>query len=173
MMVLATYALGRHAFQQYLTELEALRLELQGSPKYYKPYFDNVYRATYPSVNCIERSVASFWTWYNSEINSPAALRDLFKAEIMTWAAAFAQGGNQSRDSATGLEDKLVAQVNQCSVNPVNPPEIWGLLPSPHQTKWTRYNHVPWMMDRSAGGNLASILNAGPVRKTIAIHHVP
>ena len=172
-LLMATYALGRHAMRQYLAELESLRLELNGGKKYYKPYFDRVYRPTYPGLDCVERSVDSFWTWGNDEIKSPARLREVFKAEIATWPPAFAEGTRHDRESVTELEDLLAAQINQCAVKPANPPEVWGFLPHPHGSSWTRYDAVPWMVTRSLGGRIAAVLNGGPVRKTIAVHHVP
>ena len=173
-LLIATYALGRHAMRQYLAELDALRLELNdGANPFYKPYFDTVYKSSYPGIDCMESAVASFWAWANDEIRAPKELKDVFKSEIASWGPAFAVGTMHDRNSVTDLEDALAAQMNRCVVKPTAPPEVWGFLPHPHGSSWTRYDAVPWMMTRSAGGRLAAALNAGPVRKTISVRHVP
>jgi hypothetical protein len=173
-LLIATYALGRHAMRQYLAELDALRLELNdGAKPFYKPYFDTVYKPSYPGIDCMESTAASFWAWANDEIRSPKELRDVFKSEISLWGTAFAEGTKHDRNSVTDLEDALAAQMNRCVVNPLAPPEVWGFLPHPHGSSWTRYDAVPWMMTRSLGGGLAAVLNAGPIRKTISVCHVP
>lgn len=167
------YAIARHEFVHYLNELKSLELELLKGGQVYLPYLNNVYKATYPNAECIEETVASTWQWDNTIMRSPAYLRNFWRNVIKSCPFdAYKNGGNLDGEDVQPIEDRLVAQSNYCAIYPKNIAPVWGALPRPYVQRWTRYENVQFMMTRSAGGKLASQLNAGPIRKTIQIYHV-
>jgi len=58
---IVVYAVARHEFTHYLFELFALQLELLSGRRFYRPYYDQVYKRTYPTINCVEETVANYW----------------------------------------------------------------------------------------------------------------
>ncbi len=169
---LAVYSVARHEFTHYLTELHALQLELVKGGRVYRPYWDSVYKPTYPGADCLEETVANYWTWHNALIKNPAARREVFRDVLRaTPALAYSLGADLNANEVREFEDKLAAQVTRCVPRPSNPPAVWGMLPRPYVQPWTRYENVTYAMNRSAGGILASYLNPKPARKTIRIFH--
>jgi hypothetical protein len=81
---MAGYAIARHEFVHYLTELQALDAELKGRGRIYRPYWDGVYKRTYPGAECLEETVANTWCWDNKVITHRAAFRDVFRTIIGT-----------------------------------------------------------------------------------------
>jgi hypothetical protein len=170
---IATYSVARHEFMHYLTELEALRVELTASRRVYLPYQDQVYWPSFPGRDCIEETVANVWAWENDVVRRPRFLQDVVRAEMkrMPWPA-YAQGGVLTANRVRPVEDRLNAQLQQCVRKPRTIPSMWGMLPRPYHQPWTHYKNVRFMMNRSAGGVLGPILSAKPIRPTIRIFHV-
>lgn len=169
---IVTYCVARHEFQHYLTELFALDLELKLGRKVYIPYCDTVYKATYPTQDCIEETVANVWLFENTVTRSPAGLKLLLRnAAMSTPWPAYRNGGSHDAERIRPVEDRLAAQVNQCNIKPGSIPPAWGVLPRPFVQPWTRYENVLWTMTLSAGGQLGRILDAGRIRKTMKIYH--
>ena len=169
---IATYAVARHAVMHYLTELEALNIELKEGRRVYLPYWDNVYKRTYPSVDCIEETIATVWYWDNAVMRSPVALKKLYQGWILkSVGGAYRLGANFDHRSIRATEDRLAAQVHKCVPKPNAPPPVWGILPRPYVQPWTRYENIPFMMTRSAGGELGRLLNAKPLRRMMRVYH--
>ena len=169
---LTTYAVARHEFTHYLVELEALDLELKQGRSIYLPYQRGVYAPNYPGMDCLEETVASFWSWDNETIRSPADLRETVRNTIrMLHGTAYAAGGYLDREKIRPVEDALAAQLRQTVARPASPPPVWGALPRPYVQPWTRYENVSFTMNRSAGGKLAGWLGPKQPRKTIRIYH--
>ena len=169
---MTTYAVGRHEFQHYLTELEALDLELKQGRSIYRPYWEHVYKRTYPNADCLEETVATVWKWDNPVIRSPVAVQQIFRDALRRNPfSAYSNGAALDSTSVRTVEDALTAQLSQCVRVPRDPPPVWGSLPRPYVQPWTRYENVRFMMNRSYGGRLGAVLNAGPIRRTIRIYH--
>jgi hypothetical protein len=79
---MAFYSVARHEFHHYLTELEALDLELKQGRSIYRPYWDHVYKKTYPDADCLEETVASLWNWDNPVVHDPVAVQMIFRDAI-------------------------------------------------------------------------------------------
>jgi len=168
-----TYSVARHEFMHYLNELKALDLEMTKSGQVYIPYFNNVYKRTYPGKDCIEETVATVWQWDNNVMRTPVDLQNFWRKVISTIPAlAYSNGAKFNHETIRDTEDKLVAQANQCNVSPISTPPLWGSLPRPYVQPWTRYENVQWMMTQSAGGILASQLGGNALRNTMQIYHV-
>lgn len=168
-----TYAIARHEFTHYLNELKTLELELLKGGQVFLPYLNNIYKATYPNVDCIEETVACVWQWDNTIMRSPAYLRDFWRGVIKSCPFdAYRNGSKLDSEDVRPIEDRLLAQSNSCAIHPNPVPTVWGTLPRPYVQPWTRYENVDFMMTRSGGGKFASQLNAGPLRKTIQVYHV-
>lgn len=169
---MATYAVARHEFVHYLVELEALDLELKLGRRFYLPYWNSVCKRAYPGADCLEETVANVWSWDNSVIKQRRRLERIYRGALArTPAAAYARGASLDRVSVRPVEDSLAAQTYQCSIRPLTPPPVWGSLPRPYVQPWTRYENVPFTMNRSLGGALGGILSSRPLRKTIRIYH--
>jgi hypothetical protein len=171
MLKIATYSVGRHEFLHYLVELEALDMELKTGRRIYRPYWDKVYGAVYPTPDCLEETVANVWAWDNAAIRSPRALQQVFRSEMGKTGGAYGAGAKYDAQQVRVLEDRLNAQLLQCAVQPVDAPPVWGGLPRPYVQPWTRYENVSFSMTKSLGGQLSGLLNAGPLRKTIRVFH--
>lgn len=165
------YAVARHEFTHYLIELFALQLELVSGRRFYRPYYDHVYKKTYPTIDCVEETVANYWLFDNSVIRSPARLGQLFRDLVRRSPGAYAEAAVYDSTSIRDIEDRVVAQTNQIVVSPPLVPRLWGQLPRPYVQPWTRYENVDWTMNRSAGAILGPILNARPLRKTLRVYH--
>lgn len=170
MLKIATYSVARHEFLHYLVELEALDMEVKTHRRVYRPYWDQVYKAAYPSLDCLEETVANVWAWDNPAIRSPVQLQQLFRSEMRRIPYPAYRAGADPND-VREREDLLNAQLLQCVIRPATTPPVWGSLPRPYVQPWTRYENVSFTMNRSLGGQLASLLNARPLRKTIRIRH--
>jgi hypothetical protein len=168
---IVVYAVARHEFTHYLIELFALQLELVSGRQCYRPYYDQVYKKTYPTIDCIEETVANYWSLDNSVIRSPARLAQLFLDFVRRSPGAYAQAAVCDDSSIRDVEDKVAAQMNQMVVSPLSVPRLWGQLPRPYVQPWTRYENIDWTMNRSAGAILGPILNARPLRRTMKIYH--
>jgi len=169
---MAAYAVARHEFHHYLTELEALDLELKQGRSIYRLYWDQVYKKTYPAADCLEETTASVWQWDNPVIRTPVDVQGIFRDALRRNSSpAYQNGAKLDAKSVRSVEDALMAQLYQCVQKPTNPPPVWGSLPRPYVQPWTRYENVTFSMNRSYGGRLGRILNAGPLRKTIRIYH--
>jgi hypothetical protein len=169
---MATYAVAKHEFTHYLVELDTLGQELRQGQRIYRPYWDNVYKTTYPGPDCLEETVASFWQWANPVIRTPAVRRKLFQDVIRSIQfEAYSRGVDLDSGRVQTEEDKLATQVQKRVRTPSNPPPVWGSLPRPYVQPWTRYENVSFTMTRSAGGRLGRVLNASRLRKTIKIYH--
>ena len=155
----------------YLTELFGLQLELLQGRQFYRPYYDQVYKKTYPATACIEETVANYWLLDNHVISNPAILEKIFHSIVARSVGAYAAAVNYDRVSIRAKEDSLASQVNQVVTAPPTVPPLWGQLPRPYFQPWTRYENIDWTMNRSSGGILAPILNARPLRQTIRIYH--
>jgi hypothetical protein len=168
---IVVYAVARHEFTHYLVELFALQLELVSGRRFYRPYYDQVYKKTYPSVDCTEETVANYWLFDNSVIRSPTRLEQLFRDLVRKSPGAYAEAAVYDNSSIRDVEDKVAAQANQIAVSPLFVPRLWGQLPRPYVQPWTRYENLDWTMNRSAGAILGDILNARPLRQTMRIYH--
>jgi hypothetical protein len=167
------YSVARHEFMHYLHELKTLDLEMTKGGQIYIPYFNNVYSRTYPGPNCIEETIATTWQWDNNVMRTPADLQGYWRKLISTIPAnAYSNAANFDHETIRPIEDKLVAQANQCNLSPILIPPVWGSLPRPYVQPWTRYENVQWMMTQSAGGVLASQFHGKVLRKTMQIYHV-
>jgi hypothetical protein len=168
-----TYALARHEFMHYLHELKTFDLEMTKGGQVYIPYFNNVYKRTYPGPDCIEETVATVGQWDNNVMRTPVDLQLYWKHVIGTIPAlAYSNAANFDHETIHPTEDKLVSQANQCNPNPAVVQPVWGSLPRPFVQPWTRYENVQWMMTQSAGGILASQLGGNALRNTMPIYHV-
>lgn len=165
------YAVARHEFVHYLTELFALQLELLQGRRFYRPYYDQVYKKTYPALDCVEETVANYWLFDNSVIRNPVRLERLFRDLVRKSPGAYADAANYDDTSIRAVEDRLVSQVNQLVSTPGVVPTLWGQLPRPYVQPWTRYENVDWTMNRTAGAIIGPILNARPLRRTMRIYH--
>ena len=167
-----TYAVARHEVSHYLSELEALNIELRLGRRVYIPYQDNVYKVTYPNAGCVEETVANVWFFDNAVTGSRVRLQRLFR-DIVRKCRGDAYRLAWDKDSylIRVTENLLAAQINQCNPRPRDVPTVYGLLPRPYVQPWTRYENIPFMMTRSGGGRLGSILNRHRIRKTIRIFH--
>jgi hypothetical protein len=172
LLKMATYAIARHEFVHYLTELEALDGELKGGRRIYRPYWDGVYKRSYPGSDCLEETVANTWAWDNGVVTYRAAFRDVFRSVLKAGVSdCYRNGVSLDRTSVRATEDRLIAQLLTLRKSPVNAPPVWGVLPRPYVQPWTRYENVSFAMNRSAGGSLGRILRARPLRRTIRIYH--
>lgn len=165
------YSVARHEFTHFLTELFALQLELLQGRRFYRPYYDGVYKKAYPLDDCIEETVADYWSLDNSVIRSPVSLERLFRGLVRKGPRGYANAATYNDDSIRSVEDRLTSQVNQVVPKPRSVPPVWGQLPRPYVQPWTRYENVDWTMNLTAGGILGPILNAKPLRKTMRIYH--
>ncbi len=165
------YAVARHEFEHYLTELFALQLELMQGRRFYRPYYDQVYKKTYPTSDCIEETVANYWLFDNAVIRTPIRLQKLFRYLVAKSPGAYGAADLHNAASIRPVEDRLVSQVNQVVATPSIIPTLWGQLPRPYVQPWTRYENLEWTMNRSAGAILGPILNARPLRRTMRIYH--
>jgi len=169
---LASYAVARHEFMHYLVELEALDLELKLGRRFYLPYWNSVYKRTFPGPECLEETVANVWSWDNAVIKESRQLERLYRLILgSTSLLAYARGAILDRVSVRPIEDELAAQVYQCAMMPKSPPPVWGSVPRPYVQPWTRYENVSFTMNRTLGGLLGAILSTRPLRKTIRIFH--
>jgi hypothetical protein len=168
-----TYAVARHEFMHYLHELKTFDLEMTKGGQVYIPYFNNVYKKTYPGSDCIEETVATVWQWDNNVMRTTIDLQSYWRYVISTIPdLAYSNGAKYDHETIRDTEDKLVAQASQCNISPISTPPIWGSLPRPYVQPWTRYENVQWMMTQSAGGVLAAQLGGKAIRNTMQIYHV-
>jgi hypothetical protein len=168
-----TYSVARHEFTHYLHELKAFDLEMIKGGQVYIPYFNNVYKRTYPGLDCIEETVATLWQAENNVIRYYPKLQCHWRKIINNIPAlAYSNAASYDRASIHDVEDLLVAQANQCNPTPLSTLPVWGSLPRPYVQPWTRYENVQWMMTQSAGGILASQLGGNALRNTMQIYHV-
>ena len=168
-----TYAIARHEFMHFLHELNTLELEMIKGGQVYIPYQNSVYKREYPGPECVEETVATVWQWDNNVMKTPAILRHFWRQVIKRIPApAYSNAANLDREEIRPIEDKLAAQANQCNPGPKIVPQVWGSLPRPYVQPWTRYENVPWLMTKSAGGVFASQLGGTALRKTMQIYHI-
>ena len=168
---IVVYAVARHEFTHYIFELFALQLELLSGRQFYRPYSDQVYKRTYPTIDCVEETVANYWFFDNPVIGNRACLEQLFRDLVKKSPGAYAEAAVHDDSSIRDVEDKVAAQVNQFVVSPHPVPRLWGQLPRPYVQPWTRYENVDWTMNRSAGAILGRVINSHSLRRTMRIYH--
>ena len=163
----AFYAVARHEFFHYLTDLTSLQYEVQMGRSTYIPYKKIVKPQLEKIDQQIEETVADYWYLNNTVVRKDKKIWE--KMNLKHRTNSYRRGAIINDSNRKDLEYEIVAQMLQCTPNPSQVPKVWGSLPRPYVQPWTRYENVRWMTDRGVGGTIANRVNSNPLKTTITI----
>ena len=165
----AFYIVARHEFFHYLTDLTAFQYEVNLRRPIYIPYKEIIKPKLKKKDQQIEETVATYWKLENP-VSRNGVNYEVFKSITEGHITnSYSKGAKIDELKRKALEDKIIAQMLQCTSDPTDVPEVWGALPRPYFQPWTRYDEIDWRITKSSGGIIADRVNKDPLRKTIYI----